>query len=126
MGELTHYCMPVDYITHNGRKILYVNLQNIKDKPTVLQNLEHMVKAYQETTVKIYLLLDVRGTFTDPEIMDRLKTYGKNVFNGKSEKRAVLGVDGLKKLLMKAYVLFTKTEVRACSTEEEAKDYLAS
>ncbi|MEQ6165876.1 hypothetical protein AAOE16_01675 [Ekhidna sp. MALMAid0563] len=118
--------MPVSYITHKGRKILYVNFKDIKSKEAVLANLEEMKKFYLEATEKIYLLLDVRGTFTDPEVMDRLKNYGKNHFNGKSEKRAVLGVTGVKKILLKGYNLVTKTEVQPFDDEEQAKDYLAS
>lgn len=118
--------MPVSYIDHKGRKILYVNFKDIKNKATVLETIEEMVKFYQEATSDIYLLLDVRGTFTDPEVMDKLKYYGKTVFKGKSKKRAVLGVGGIKGLLLKAYSLFTNTEVSPFEDIEEAKDYLAS
>ena len=118
--------MPVSYITHKGRKILHVDFKDMKSKEAVLANLEEMKKHYLEATEKIYLLLDVRGTFTDPEVMDRLKNYGKNHFKGRSEKRAVLGVVGVKKILLKGYNLFTKTEVQPFDDEEKAKDYLAS
>jgi len=118
--------MPVSYIEHKGRKILYVNFKDIKSKETVMENLEDMKKHYLEATESIYLLFDVRGTFTDPDVMDRLKSYGKNYFRGKSEKRAVLGVSGVKKILMKGYALVTQTEVQPFDDEEEAKDYLAS
>ena len=118
--------MPVSYITHNGRKILYVNFKDMKTKDKVMDNIEEMKKFYVEATEDIYLLLDVRGTYNDPEVMDRLKTYGKQYFNGKSVKRAVLGVSGVKKILLKGYAMFTKTEVQPFDSEEDAKDYLAS
>lgn len=117
--------MPVSYIIHKNRKILYVNFKDIKTKAIVLENIELMAKFYRESNEKIYLLFDVRGTFTDPEIMDKLKNYGKTVFNGKSEKRAVLGVGGVKKILMRAYSLVTGTSVAPFEDEEKAKDYLA-
>ena len=118
--------MPVSYINHKARKILHVDFQNIKVKDNVLQNLEEMVKFYNEANDKIYLLLDVRGTFTDPEVMDKLKHYGKTVFRGKSEKRAILGVSGIKKILLQAYSTVTGTKVALFDSEEDAKDYLAS
>ena len=118
--------MPVSYITHRGRKILYVNFKDMKTKDIVMNNIEEMKKFYVEATEDIYLLLDVRGTYNDPEVMDRLKTYGKMYFNGKSVKRAVLGVSGVKKILLKGYAMFTKTEVQPFDSEEDAKDYLAS
>ena len=118
--------MPVSYITHNGRKILHVNFKDIKSKDAVMSNLEDMKKHYIEATDKIYLLLDVRGTFTDPEVMDTLKHYGKQYFSGKSEKRAILGITGVKKILLRAYSIVTGTNVASFDSEEEAKDYLAS
>ena len=117
--------MPVSYITHNNRKILHVDFKDIKDKETVLNNLEDMVKFYKSATEDIYLLLDVRGTFTDPEVMDKLKNYGKTVFKGKSKKRAVLGVSGIKSLLLRAYSMFTNTDVAPFDDIEAAKNYLA-
>ena len=118
--------MPVSYITHKGRKILYVNFKDIKSKETVMTNIEEMKKFYLEATEQIYLLLDVRGTFTDPEVMDKLKHYGKQYFSGRSKKRAVLGVNGIKKIMLKGYAMVTKTDVQPFDDEEAAKDYLAS
>lgn len=118
--------MPVSYITHKGRNILHVDFKDIKDKRIVLENIEEMVKHYKTATEDIYLLLDVRGTFTDPEVMDKLKNYGKTVFKGKSQKRAILGVSGVKSLLLKAYKIFTNTEIATFDSVEEAKDYLAA
>lgn len=118
--------MPVSYITHNNRKILHVDLKDIKSKPTVMENLEEMVRFYQETTEPIYLLLDVSGTYTDPEVMDKLKYYGKHVFKGKSKKRAVIGVGGVKKILLRGFSLVTGTEVAPFDDIEKAKEYLAN
>ncbi len=117
--------MPVSYVTHKNRKILHVDFKDIKEKEKVLDNLEEMVKFYKSATEDIYLLLDVRGTFTDPEVMDKLKNYGKSVFKGKSKKRAVLGVSGIKSILLRAYSLFTNTDVAPFDDIEQAKDYLA-
>lgn len=118
--------MPISYITHQGRKILHVDFAGIKDKQKVIENLEEMVKFYKSSFDEIYLLLDISGTFTDPEIMNKLKTYGKEYFRGKSKKRAILGVTGIKKLLLNAYSLFTGTEVATFDSLEEAKNYLAA
>ncbi len=118
--------MPVSYINHHGRKILHVNFKDIKTKETVMQDIDLMAKFYEESTEKIYLLLDVRGTFTDPDVMDKLKHYGKTVFKGKSEKRAILGVGGIKKILLRAYSMVTGTNVTPFEDEEKAKDYLAN
>jgi hypothetical protein len=118
--------MPIDYITHKGKKILHVNLKDVKDKESVLEHLDLMAKFYLESDGNILLLADLTNTFTNPEVMDKLKHYGKTVFTGRSKKRAVVGMTGMKKILMNAYNMFTKNEVVPFNTEEEAKDYLVS
>ena len=118
--------MPVSYITYKDRKILHVDFKDIKDKERVLVTLEDMVTHYKAAKDEIFLLFDVRGCFTDPEVMDKLKNYGKNVFKGRSKKRAVLGVSGIKGLLLRGYSLFTNTEVATFDDIEEAKNYLAA
>ena len=45
---------------------------------------------------------------------------------GKSEKRAILGVGGIKKILLRAYSMVTGTNVTPFEDEEKAKDYLAN
>ena len=117
--------MPVSYIEHKGKKLLHVDFKDMKEKQIVLENIELMVKFYKEATEDIYLLLDVRGTYNDPEVMDKLKNYGKTVFKGRSKNRAILGITGMKKLLLRAYSTFTNTDVSVFETVEDAKDYLA-
>ncbi len=118
--------MPISYITYKGKKILHADFKDLKDKDAVLENLERMKEHYLEAEDKILLLADLRGTFSNPEIMDKLKYYGKTVFHGRSVKRAVIGIVGVKKILLKAYNVFTSNEVIPFESEEEAKDYLVS
>lgn len=58
--------------------------------------------------------------------MDKLKNYGKTVLKAKSAKSVVLGIGGVKALLLRAYSLFTSTDVATFDDIEKAKDYLAS
>jgi len=116
--------MPISYIEHKGKRILHADYRDLKDKEAVLENLELMKKFYLEADHKILLLADLRGTYSNPEVMDRLKHYGKTVFKGRSEKRAVIGIVGVKKILLKAYNVFTSNEVIPFESEEEAKDFL--
>ncbi|MEO9483690.1 MAG: STAS/SEC14 domain-containing protein [Ekhidna sp.] len=118
--------MPVSTINHKNREILYVDFSNLKKKDPVMDTLNDWVKAYKESEKEIYLLLDVRDAFNDPEVMEKMKHYGKTVFKGKSRKRAVVGIKGAKKLLLRGYKLFTNTDISTFDTVEEAKEYLAS
>ena len=118
--------MPVSNLVYKGRAILYVDFSYLKKKEPVMETLYDWVKAYQEAEEEIYLLLDVREAFNDPEVMDKMKYYGKTVFKGKSRKRAVVGIKGAKKLLLRGYKLFTNTDISPFDTIEDANEYLAS
>ena len=61
--------MPVSTFIHKGREILYVDFSNLKKKEPVMETLNDWVKAYQDSTKEIYLLLDVREAFNDPEVI---------------------------------------------------------
>ena len=59
-----------------------------------------VANAMQDGHMKVSDMILPWCTYTDPEVMDRLKNYGKLYFKGKSEKRAVVGITGMKKILM--------------------------
>lgn len=118
--------MPVSYITYKGKQILYCDFRDMKAKQEVLTNLELMVKFYVEADKKILTLADVRGTYTDPEITEKIKYYGKAVFALKAEKRAIIGINALRRIVLRGYNLFTNNDLRPFETEEEAKEYLIS
>ena len=54
-----------------------------------------------------------------------MKEYGKTYFKGKAEKRAFVGVQGLKKLILKAYTVIVGGNLKMFEDLEQAKDYLA-
>jgi len=56
--------------------------------------------------------------------MERSKQLGAEVFKVKTEKGAVLGVTGIKKVLLNAYNMVAGEKLRAFDSEEEAKEYL--
>lgn len=116
--------MPVSSINHKGREILHVDLRDLKHKKDVLDSFDEMKEHYLKSN-EIYLLFDMTKAYWDPDIMSKLKDYGKKYFNGRSKKRAVLGVTGLRKILMKGYTAATGTEVKLFDDLEKAKDYLA-
>jgi len=118
--------MPVSYIEYKGKKILYCDFRDLKDKKSVLDNLELMVKFYQEGDGKILTLADVRGTYTDPEITDKIKYYGNTVFKSNAKKRAIIGMNALRRIVLRGYNLVTGNDLRPFDTEEEAKEYLIS
>ncbi len=59
--------------------------------------------------------------------MNELNKAGKEVFESKAEKQAILGLTGLKSILFQTYLRFTGTKTtKAFTSEDEAVDYLVS
>lgn len=118
--------MPISYITHKDRKILYVDISNMQDKQLVMGTFDEMTIYYKNSTEPIYLLLDITGAYSDPEVTNLIKHYGKTVFKGKSKKRAIVGMTAIKSIIVKGFSIATGTEVKAFNSLQEAKDYLAA
>ena len=118
--------MPIAYITHKDRKILYVDISNMQDKQLVMGTFDEMTIYYKNSTEPIYPLLDITGAYSDPEVNDLIKHYGKTVFKGKSKKRAIVGMTAIKSIIVKGFSIATGTEVKAFNSLREAKDYLAA
>jgi len=72
---------------------------------------------------KVLVLADVRDSFASPDFMARLKETGKQV-KPVMEKQAIVGITGLKAILLDAYNRFTESASKPFSTQEEAKEWL--
>lgn len=118
--------MPVTYITYKGKKILYVDLSESKSEKRSLELLEETKEAYLAASQKLLVLVNTNDAFINPIISSKMKEYGKQYFNERAEKRAYLGVQGLKKLILKAYTRIVGGNIQLFDDIEEAKEYLVS
>lgn len=118
--------MPISYITHKGKEILYVDLTESKSEKRSLELLEETKEAYIKSPGKLLVLVNSEGAFINTVISEKMKQYGKQYFQGKAEKRAYVGVKGLKKIILKAYTRIVTGNIKLFDDLEEAKDYLAS
>lgn len=116
--------MPVEYITYKGKEILHVDVSHVKNKQEVLDLLDLPAETYQKSSGNLLVLANLTGTFTDPEVIDRFKHYGKTIFAKKAKKRAVLGISGLKKIILNAYNTLTGNNLKPFDDEIAAKEYL--
>lgn len=118
--------MPNSIITHKGKKILYSDYRDLTNQADLINVLKEAVEITKSSAGMILRLDDFRGTGVGQEYMASAKVYGKEVLTAKTTKVAVLGITGLKRILMKAYVTFSGEKLAPFNTEEEAKDYLVS
>ena len=81
----------------------------------------------EKSPVKVLTLSDVTNAAVGPDFMDEVKKLSI-IHADKRNKSVILGVTGLKSLLLKGYNRFTKSEAPTVPFEskEEALDYLVS
>jgi len=115
--------MSISWITHKGKKILYLNYKN-KTKEEMIQMLEDAAKIYRESKEKILSIDDFEGTFVSDEFMKKAKELAKEVFSLKRKKGAVLGITGVKKILLISFNSFSADKLYPFNTKEEALEFL--
>jgi len=118
--------MPVSYINHKGREILYIDLTESKSEQRSLELLEETKDAYLKANEKLLVLVNTQGAFVSTEVSSRMKEYSKLYFKDRAEKRVFVGVSGLKKIIMRAYMSIAGENIKLMDDLEEAKDYLVS
>ena len=118
--------MPVSYISHKGHKILYVDLSESSSEKRSLELLEETKEAYLEAQEKLLVLVNAEGAFVNSAVSSKMKDYGNRYFKDRAEKRAYVGIHGLKKLILNAYVRIVGGNIRVFDDLEAAKEYLVS
>jgi hypothetical protein len=116
--------MPVSWIEHKGKRILYADYRN-QMGPAMVQTLELEIAEIRKHGKGALLLGDFRGSSTNDDFMTKAKGYGKEL-RDLSHRSAALGISGVKKILLGAYNAFSGDKIRAFDTEEEAKAHLIS
>lgn len=116
--------MPVGFIEYKGRQILYVDLRKENTQEKALRALDEMVQAFKDTDEKLLVLSNIEGAFVGPEVIEKTKQRAKEIFNPQSKKRAMVGVKGLKKIIINGYMSIMGGKLRVFDTEEQAKEYL--
>lgn len=118
--------MSVSYITHKNKQILYVDLTQSKSEASSLELLEETKEAYLAANTKLLVLVNTEGAFVNPVVSNKMKEYGRMYFKDRAEKRAFVGIQGLKKLILKAYTRMVGGNIRVFDDVESAKEYLVS
>lgn len=117
--------MPVSTINHQGKTILYIDYTPYKNKDEMIANLHKVADYYKKAILPVSSLTDVTGAYLSNEFIDEMKSLTREVFQEKSNKAAVIGITGIKKILLDAFNMITKNGgIKAFNTKEEALSYL--
>ena len=113
------------WIQHKGKRILYMDIavQTTEELIDITERIKPIVE--KEPPYSIFCLCSVKGTKFNTEITQILKEFTKH--NEPYIKiTALIGVEGLKKIIYDAVLLFTKRKnLILKNSKEEALDWLA-
>lgn len=117
--------MPISFIEHKGEKILFVDYTSCKSIDEMVKLLDDVRRLYERSTTKFKALNDFTGVSANNDFLNHANRY-KELFDAKTERTAILGVTGVKKILLNGYNIFVKNKQMPFSTKEEALEYLVN
>lgn len=111
------------WIDHKGKKII---LEDLHDRATseILEIIKENKKIIRiQPKGSLLELVDVRGSGFDMKVIEAMKEYaaGNAPY---SKKCAVVGVDGLKKVVIQGIIAFSGRQFSLFDDMESAKDWL--
>ncbi len=115
--------MSIKWTQHNNQKILIVDYRLLTHKQIINQINEAAVIVRNSPT-KVRVLSIFVNVPISKRIIDESVELGKEVFSKKTERSAVLGITGLKKVFLKMYCQFSSDAVYPFNTIDEAMSYL--
>jgi hypothetical protein len=119
--------MAISWIEHKGKKILYIDYRGSKNDDELLKILQEQIKIVQSSSSKVLTLSNFTNVFLSSKFMDEVKKAGKEIGTIKIERTALIGIEGIKNILLSSYLLFTGDKnTKSFGSENEAKDWLTS
>lgn len=116
--------MSVKWITHKGKQILYSDFSGLTGQ-AYIDAIKSGVEMMDKAPGKVLNLLNVTGAVVDTTAMTYSKSLGEAI-EEKTEKRAIVGVTGLKNWLAASYNWITGAgdHQKFFDTLDEAKEWL--
>ena len=117
------------FIEYKGKNIYYVDYSNIKTNDefmsVIKQSNGFREKVKSEGKKDLLMLVDVSGSFVYGDVLTEIKKAGK-ITKEMTQKEAVVGISGGKKILLKIVQSFTNMNLKVFDSIDEAKDWLVS
>jgi len=115
------------WITHRGKAIFYCDYSGFRDDVQALEaeNREVIAELTRQAPDSVLELVDVRGSIGSRDAVNLLKASASKT-RPHIRKSAVVGVEGMVKVLAQAVSRFSGLGITLFATEEEAKDWLVA
>lgn len=116
--------MSIKYISHKGKKVLFIDYSSCKTVEDTLAVLEMVKAEYLKSNEQLLTLNNFEGAYASSQYMSKANEYAKEIFNKRTAKNAALGINGIKKILLYGYNAVVRDKIMPFNTKEEALDYL--
>ncbi len=121
--------MPVNWIDYKGKRILHADFRGQLKPESLLALYEETERQVMQSPAKVLMLIDVSNAAISQEFMNRIKANSSATMQSRVERIALVGINGLKKILVDGYMRVAGSRfgdsMKVCESEEEAKRYLA-
>lgn len=116
--------MPVSFITHNNKQILYLDVTNSPDVETSMAQFDEAKRVCQMQPEKSVLLLtDVTGAHYNTEATNHMKEFSAAI-TPYVRASAAVGVTGIMRIIVRSLIRISGRDIRIFDTIDEAKDWL--
>jgi hypothetical protein len=114
------------FLEHNGKKILYHDLRacTADECVKILEEAKLFITSLPVDN-SLLGLNDVRDAKINTAVIQAAKEYAK-IAKPYSYKSAIVGVDGLKNIMLQGIIQFSNLNIAQFDTIEKAKDWLAA
>jgi hypothetical protein len=112
----------VKKITYKGKEIIYFDFRECAEEE-MIQLLDQGQEMIVHDNHKTLRLTNLHRAYATNTFMARANAFGKATKH-LTQKAALVGITGAKKVLFKAYNFLIGEAARAFDTEEEAKEWL--
>ena len=120
--------MNVQWKTYREKQYLSVDYRGCKTQQEMIQTFEQQVDQMRKTSAaggRSLVLSNFEGTKIGPELMGRIKEVGRERGQQALEKNAILGITGVKSILLKGIITSTGLHtIKPFEREPEALDWL--
>jgi len=118
--------MRISWKIYQGKQIFYVDYSGLKTDE-MIKLLNDSCDVLRKSNGQVLLLTNFENTTATTEYMNEVKRLGKEVISVKAAKTALLGITGVKGVLVQGYTFFTgEKNLKTFKTEQEAMEWLVS
>jgi hypothetical protein len=118
--------MGVSWINYGGKKILFVDYNGANSENELLKILYEEVEILKKEIQRQLILVNIGNSYSTDKYRQEVQRLTNEVVKHKTEKSAIVGMVGIKKLIFGTMIKLSNGHVRLFDNLEDAKKWLVS